>query len=107
MSLYKEAKDKIIKLMLGKASVPGGLADLHHYFRMYGAINFRTEIQEDGSIVAISEDFRYGSIVTHARDADALSEKIKDAILTAFEVPSSYSKEAAIHRVGEQEYAFA
>lgn len=107
MSLYKEAKDQFIKFVLGKASVPSGLSDLHHYFRTYGAIHFRTEKQEDGSLVAISENFRYGSIITRAQNADELSEKIKDAILTAFEVPSSYSKEAAVHRIGEQEYAFA
>lgn len=107
MSLYKQTKDQLIKLLLGKASVPSGLSDLHHYFRTYEPINFRTEKQEDGSIVAISENFQYGSIITHAQDTNELNEKIKDAILTAFDVPSSYAQEAAIRRTDEKEYAFA
>ncbi len=105
--MYKEVKDQFIKLVLGKASVPSGLSDLNHYFRTYEAINFRTEKQEHDSIVAISENFRYGTIITQAKNTDELSEKIKNAILTAFEVPSSYSKEAGVRRVGEHEYAFA
>lgn len=114
MSLYKQTtdllmkgRDKIVARLFNESYVPIGLSDLNHYFRIYGAIHFRTEKQEDGLIVAISENFRYGSIITHAQNQNELSEKIKDAILTAFEVPSSYSKEAAVKQVGEQEYAFA
>lgn len=107
MSLYKQAKDQFIRFMLGKNSVPSGLAELNHYFRFNGPINFRYEKQEDGSIVAVSDNFRYGSIITHVDRKEELDEKIKDAILTAFEVPSSYAKEAGLHRVGDKEYAFA
>ena len=107
MSLYKQAKDHLIRLILGKNVAPQGLVELNHYFRMYGPINFRHETQEDGSIVAISENFRYGSIITRADKLDGLDENVKDAILTAFEVPSSYAKDAGVHRVGELEYAFA
>lgn len=107
MSLYKQTKDQLIKLMLGKASVPSGLLDLNHYFRMYGPINFRHEKQDDGSLVAISDNFRYGTIITHAENREQLDEKVKDAILTAFDVPSSYAKEAAVRRTDEKEYAFA
>ena len=107
MSLYKQTKDQFIKFVLGKSSVPSGLADLHHYFRVYEPIRFFTEQQEDGSLVAVSQNYQYGSIITHAQNSNELSDKIKDAILTAFEVPSSYSKEAAIQRMGDQEYAFA
>lgn len=107
MSLYKQLKDRLIRLLLGKDLVPSGLAELHQYFRSYGPIQFRYEKQEDGSFVAVSENFRHGSIVTHAGDRGALDSKIEDAILTAFEVPSSYASEAAVHRVGEKEYAFA
>jgi hypothetical protein len=107
MSIYKQAKDKFIRLMLGKDAVPSGLSELNCYFRIYGPINFRHEIQEDGSIITVSENFRYGSIITSAKDQNELEMNIKDAILTAFEVPSSYAKEAAVHRVSEQEYAFA
>ena len=93
--------------MLGKDAVPSGLSELNRYFRTYGPISFRNEIQEDGSIITISENFRYGSIVTSAKDQIELEKNVKDAILTAFEVPSSYAKEAGVHRVSEQEYAFA
>ena len=103
----KQTKDFIIKALLGKASVPSGLVDLNHYFRVYGPIGFRHEKQEDGSIVVISENFRYGSIITHAKDESELDAKVSDAILTAFEVPSSYAKQADLKRVDKEEYAFA
>ena len=98
MSLYKQAKDQFIRLMLGKDSVPIGLIELNRYFRMYEPIQFREEEQEDGSTVAISENFRYGSIVTSGKDQQELDENVKDAILTAFEVPSSYPVFHAVHQ---------
>ena len=107
MSLYKQTKNQLIRGLLGKASVPSGLADLHHYFRIYGPIDFAMEKQEDGSLIAVSKNFRYGSIIAHGGDHAELNEKIKDAILTSFEVPSSYATEAAIRNVAEREYAFA
>lgn len=107
MSLYKQVKDQFIRFMLGSNSVPIGLSDLHRYFRVYGPINFKFEKQEDGTFVAISEDFRYGSIITHANTFKELDEKIKDAILTAFEVPSSYAKEADVRKMESRGYAFA
>lgn len=107
MSLHKQAKDLLIKALLGKDFVPSGLAELNHYFRVYGPIDFRREKQEDGSIVMISENFRYGSIITHIKDESGLDQKVVDAILTAFEVPSSYAKKADLKRVGKEEYAFA
>ncbi|MCR4337680.1 MAG: hypothetical protein NUV91_07750 [Candidatus Omnitrophica bacterium] len=96
MSLIKQAKDQIIRLILGKDSVPSGLFELNQYFRNYGPINFSFEKQEDGQFVAVSKDFRYGSIISSAPTEAELDEKVKDAILTAFEVPSSYAKEAAV-----------
>lgn len=99
MSLYKQAKDRFIRLMLGRGSVPSGLAELNHYFRFNGPINFRYELQEDGTIIAISDNFRHGSIITHADRKEELEEKIKDAILTAFEVPSSYAKEVDVPKL--------
>lgn len=107
MSIVKQTRDQLIKAILGKASVPRGLAELHQYFRMNDPIEFRYEQQEDKSLVAISQNFRYGSIVTHARSKAELDENVKDAILTAFEIPSSYAKEAGVHQVQEKEYAFA
>ncbi|MEK7451887.1 MAG: hypothetical protein AAB664_00965 [Patescibacteria group bacterium] len=107
MGLYKQTKDHFVRLILGREFAPQGLVELNHYFRVFDPIGFRTEQQEDGSFVAISHNFRYGSIITHAVTHDQLDGKIKDAILTAFSVPSSYAKEAALNRVGETEYAFA
>jgi hypothetical protein len=107
MSLHKQVKDLFIKALLGKESVPSGLVELNHYFRFYGPIGFRHEKQEDGSIIVISENFKYGSIITHVKNETELDEKIVDAILTAFEVPSSYTKQADLKRVGEKDYAFA
>ncbi|MFA6018087.1 MAG: hypothetical protein WCT28_03660 [Patescibacteria group bacterium] len=114
MSLYKQTtdlllkgRDKIVARLFNESYVPVGLSDLNHYFRIYGAIHFHHEKQEDGSVVAISNNFRYGTIITHAQRLEELDEKVKDAILTAFEVPSSYAKEAGIRRTDEKEYAFA
>lgn len=103
---------KIIKDWLFKAylklhnTVPSGLLDLHRYFKTYGPIRFKFH-DEDGVIVAVSENFHYGSIVTFASTKEALDEKIKDAIMTSFGVPSSYSKEAAIRREGNEHAAYA
>lgn len=107
MSIYKLTKDRLIRFVLGENAAPRGLVELNHYFRFNDPINFRYEKQEDGSIIAVSENFRYGSIITRADKPEDLDEKVKDAILTAFEVPSSYAKEAAVHRIGENAYAFA
>jgi len=107
MSLYKQVKDQLIRFMLGRNAMPPGLVDINNYFRVYGPINFRYEQQDDGSFVAVSKNFRYGTIITSALRQNDLEEKVKDAILTAFEVPSSYAKEAGVHRVGQEEYAYA
>jgi hypothetical protein len=107
MSLYKQTKDALIRALLGKNAVPAGLSELNRYFRIYGPINFKYEKQQDGSFVAASSDFHYGSIITSAKSLNELDSKIKDAILTSFEVPSSYAKDAAIKRVNEGAYAFA
>ena len=45
MSLYKQLKDHCIKLVLGKASIPPGLAELHHYFKTYGPIRFKSRLR--------------------------------------------------------------
>jgi hypothetical protein len=104
--MYKQLKDRAARLILGGDTVPSGLAELHHYFRTYEPIHFKYEKQDDGSLVAVSDNFRYGSIITRATRQEELDEKIADAILTTFEVPSSYAKDAAVHRVDRQQYAF-
>lgn len=108
MSIVKKTKDHFIKLIFGKAVVPRGLSELNNYFRIHGPINFKFQKGED-SIVAVSTDFVYGSIITSAKNCEEIDEKIKDAIMTSFEVPSSYAKEADIKKVCDkkEEYAFA
>lgn len=107
MSYIKIAKDHVAKWLLdSNESAPMGLVDLHRYFRVYGPINFAKH-QEDGMIVAVSTDFSQGSIVTQGRDEAELDKNIKDAILTAFEVPSSYAKKAGVRRIGESASAYA
>lgn len=107
MSITKQAKDRLFKMVFGKNSPPPGLNELNKYFRLYGPINFTFEKQADGSFVAVSQNYKYGSIVTRARDRSELDDQVRDAILTAFEVPSSYAKEAGVHKVDDKEYAFA
>ncbi len=108
MSIIKQAKDNIAKFILGSKSVPRELLELSDYFRSYGPINF--EFHKDGDVItATSTNFRHGSIITSGKDKKELDENIKDAIMTAFEVPSSYEKEAKINNVSsnKKEYAFA
>jgi len=98
MTIRKELKDKLVRFFWYRNDmVPAGLFELSQYFRNNGPINFDFK-NEDGEIVAVSRDFRYGTIVTSAKTEMELDENIKDAILTAFEVPSSYKKEAGVHK---------
>ena len=108
MSIIKQTKDYLIKAILGKDSVPSGLFELSQYFRHYHLIQFKFK-RENGKIIAISKNFRYGSIVTSGKDLNELDKNVKDAILTSFDVPSSYVKEAGIHQVKKEKemYAFA
>lgn len=107
MTLTKRAKDQLIRVLFGKSSVPRGLFELGQYISIYGPINFRYENSDNGNVVAISDNFRYGSIVTSGKDADELDRNIKDAILTSFDIPSSYAKEAGIKKVGDKREAYA
>ena len=107
MSIIKLAKDSLIKLISGKHFVPPGLVELQRYFRHYGNLIFKFE-KGDETTVAVSTNFRYGSIVTSGKTPDELDKNIKDAILTSFEIPSSFAKDAQITRVGDSragEYA--
>ena|SRR3989344_231524 len=110
MKPFKVFKNYIVKYTLGAANItPKGLYDLSEYFRHHGGINFDFHHTEEGTIVAVSTNFRYGSIITEAKDEKELDKKVSDAILTSFEVPSSYRKETKIHRVGaeKKEYVLA
>lgn len=106
MRILKIAKDYIIKGFSGKAFVPRGLVDLSDYFRHNSSIHFGYE-RKDDLIIARSTDFRFGAIITSGRTQEEVDRNIKDAILTAFEIPSSYAKEANIVSAKEREYALA
>ena len=108
MSIFKRTKDHLIKFLLGSKTVPQGLFELSQYCRLFGGIHFDYK-KENGTIIAISADFKLGSIITSGKDEKELDKNIKDAILTFFEIPSSYSKEAKVCKVGEgqREYAIA
>lgn len=104
----KIVKDWLFKAYLdSQHMVPEGLVDLQKYFRQNGPIRFSFH-QEEGMLVAVSSNFRFGSIVTSGRDQQELDVNVADAILTSFNVPSSYAMKAGIHREGKAEgHAYA
>ena len=107
MSLSKQIKDRLIKILWNGKSVPNELFELSQYFRNYGPIEFEFK-KEDNEIIAISKNFKHGSIVTSGKDTAELEGNIKDAILTSFDVPSSFMEEAGIQRIDkEKTYVFA
>lgn len=110
MKLSKLAKDYMVKKFWHKpvGFVPRGLFELSEYFRNNPSIHFNFH-NEDGYIIAVSENFRHGSIVTQAKTHEELDFKIKDAILTAFDIPSTYKKEAGVRAVNNKstEYVLA
>ena len=106
MSIIKVTKDYIIKAIRGKNVVPRELLDLHDYFRIYDPINFIYE-KKDGLIIAESTNFRFGSIITSGRNEKELEENIKDAIITSFDLPAAYSKEAKIYNMGKNTNTYA
>ncbi|MFA5129677.1 MAG: hypothetical protein WC477_02010 [Patescibacteria group bacterium] len=108
MKPLKVFQDHVAKFLLGSRVVPKGLVELQRYFRCYDPLHF-TYHKEESGIVAVSDNFRYGSIITSGQNEADLDRNIKDAILTAFDIPSAYAKEAGVQRVGEKvmEYAAA
>jgi hypothetical protein len=103
MPFTKRAKDYALKILNGKDLVPYGLVEINRYFRFYGPIQFEYK-HEGGVIIAISQNFQCGSIITSGRNEKELDKNIKDAILTSFEIPSSYAKEANIKNLNENKH---
>ncbi len=95
------------KLAGNSQSVPRGLYDLSQYFRHEKGINFEIKKEEGDFLVAVSTNYRYGSIIAYAESLKELDEKIKDAILTSFSIPSSYAKEAQIIKMDGQKLKYA
>lgn len=106
MPILKKAKDTFIKFFSGNNVVPRGLVEFQQYFRHYNSINFNYDTK-DGNIVAISTDFRYGTIITSGKNQEELDKNIKDAILTSFSIPSSYANEAPLYKTGEKKKEYA
>lgn len=100
MSWIKVIKDQAAKALRPADYVPEGLLELVRYSRDYKGISFHFE-KVDNAIVARSTDFRFGSIITSGKDAQELDKNIKDAILTAFEIPSAYAAKADIRSMDE------
>ncbi len=107
MSYPKVIKDWVYKALMPKGIVPQGVVEILRYGHSNGPIKFNYRKGEAGSIIAESENFRYGVIITSAGNSEELDRNIKDAILTAFDIPSSYSKEVSISRVGEEKLGYA
>ena len=103
MNTIKILKDKFVKTVAPDYTP---VRELHTYLKDHGGIHFEKHQLEDGSWISRSTNFIYGSILTTGRDLGDLDVNTKDAILTAFEIPSSYAMEANIHQEGE-EYALA
>lgn len=96
-----------IKRLLFPNYIPAGLYEASEYFRLNGPIHFEFH-QEDTEVVAVSDNFRHGSIITAGRNPKELEHNITDAILTAFEIPAAYADHINIKPVGQQqEYAIA
>ena len=107
MSIKKQAQDYLLRILWGNKYHPQGLFEAAQYFRHNSAIGFDYK-KEGNGYIAISKNFRHGSIVTSGKDIKELEKNIKDAILTSFDIPSSYAKEAMIQKAGsENEYALA
>jgi hypothetical protein len=104
MSIGKQFKDYLTKIFWGKSSVPRGLYEAERYFRAYEPIKFE-RLPEDGLLIARSINFRYGTIIAQGKNEQELEENIIDAILTSFEIPSSYKNEAQIKNVKNLAYA--
>ncbi len=92
MKITKIIKDYIVKKLRFENSVPRELFELSDYFRRFESINFKHKKGDNGRLIAVSSNFRYGSIVASGKDIEDLEKNIKDAILTAFDVPSVYNK---------------
>jgi hypothetical protein len=107
MNMIKVIKDYFDKVFVQRGRLPAEVLELKKYFSLYGPIKFKIEKQEDGNLVAVSVDYKYGGIVTSAKNMEELDGEIKDAILTAFSIPSVYAKEAGVVKEGSHELVYA
>lgn len=102
MNIVKILKDKVARKLSGESYIPESLFTYSEYFRNFHSINF-TFHTEGGVLVAVSTDFKYGSIVTSGKSQVELDKNIKDAILTSFEIPSVYADKINLQKAEESD----
>lgn len=112
MNFVKFTRDSLRKRLLdGGNVVPRELFDMQEYFKINGAIEFSYHKEKEDNdsevIVAVSKNFRFGSIVSCGKNEKELDKNIRDAILTAFDIPSSYAKEANIVNINSTQRRYA
>jgi hypothetical protein len=105
MEVLKVVKDHIDKWVFHRGQMPLEVKEWKKYVAVNGAVTFKFDEQEDGSWVASSTNFKYGSIITSADSKEDLDSEIKDAILTAFSIPSAYAGEAKVLNSKDLQYA--
>ncbi|MDO8686870.1 MAG: hypothetical protein Q7K11_01520 [Candidatus Berkelbacteria bacterium] len=102
----KYIKDTLIKYLSGSRFLPEEVLTASEYFRHFNAINFDIK-KDDGLFIATSTNFQWGTIATSGHSVRELDRNIKDAILTAFSVPSTYADKLKIHNVDERQKKYA
>lgn len=102
---FKEIKDSIIKIAFGGDYISQEVKDAQEYFRDFD-ISFDHHF-EDGVIIAVSNNFRHGSIVASGKNYEELDDNVKDAIYTAFSIPSAYSDQVKLFKKGDKKISYA
>lgn len=106
----KLVKDAFHRYVLGE-KYSTQLQDAREYFKLYGAIEFeQVHDTNTGEMIAVSKNFKRGTIVTSGMNQADLDEHIHDAILTMFDIPAIYSdklKIARADRASVSRYAIA
>jgi len=75
MAILKVLTDQLAKALFDtKGVLPRELFDLNQYFRHHGPINFSFK-REGGFIIAVSTDFRHGSIISSGKNQEELDAK--------------------------------
>lgn len=100
--MFKYIKDSLTKYLVGSDCLPEEVFEASEYFRHFDGINFDIK-EEDGLYLAQSTNYNCGSIITSGRNLKELDKNIKDAILTAFSVPSVYADKLKIQNVDERQ----
>lgn len=104
--MLKNIKDSLIKYLAGSDFLPEEVFDASEYFRHFRAINFEFK-KDDGLFIATSTNFQWGTVIASGKTLKELDRNIKDAILTAFSVPSAYADKLKIQNIDESQKKYA